>query len=569
MRKGFTVWLTGLSGAGKSTIAQLLKSELEARNHDVELLDGDEVRKNLSSELGFSRKDRNANVRRIGWVAAMATRHGAAVIVAAISPYRELRAEVRSQVGSFVEIYVKCPLNILKHRDPKGLYGKAMTGDVKNFTGVSDPYEEPVNPDFIIDTSSESAIESTRRLIDVLSALGYTGAVQSPTSQIGFHGGRLIKREVKDDPTTELRLQAESLPSIQLSRRQVSDLELMAVGALSPLQGFMNSADYKGVLHDMRLANGIAWPMPITLSAPIDASKPLARSNRAALRDLNGAIVGVVNVEEVFDYNKTEEANKVFLTDDEKHPGVAALYDQEDTYVGGQVEAFSQPSKFKGLDLTPSETRAEFQKRGWKTVVGFQTRNPIHRAHEYLLKVALEMSDGIFVNPLVGGTKTGDIAPDVRIECYNILLENYFPRERFFLGVLPAAMRYAGPREAVFHALLRKNYGCTHFIVGRDHAGVGDYYGPYDAQRIFEFFDPAELGILPISFENTFFCRICSGIASSRTCPHPSTDHLLLSGTQVRERLSTGDPLPIEFTRPEVAEKLREYYKVSPIQART
>ena len=216
MRKGFTVWLTGLSGAGKSTIAQLLKSELEARNHDVELLDGDEVRKNLSSELGFSRKDRNANVRRIGWVAAMATRHGAAVIVAAISPYRELRAEVRSQVGSFVEIYVKCPLNILKHRDPKGLYGKAMTGDVKNFTGVSDPYEEPVNPDFIIDTSSESAIESTRRLIDVLSALGYTGAVQSPTSQIGFHGGRLIKREVKDDPTTELRLQAESLPSIQL-----------------------------------------------------------------------------------------------------------------------------------------------------------------------------------------------------------------------------------------------------------------------------------------------------------------------------------------------------------------
>jgi sulfate adenylyltransferase/3'-phosphoadenosine 5'-phosphosulfate synthase len=559
--KGFTVWLTGLSGAGKSTIAQLLEVELKARGHAVEMLDGDEIRKNLSSGLGFSRADRDANIRRIGWVAAMATRHGAAVIAAAISPYREVRAEVRQQVGPFVEVYVKCPLDVLTRRDPKGLYEKAIAGHIENFTGISDPYEEPLDPEVVIETSSESPAESARRLVEALAKLGYISGGASPASRTPAHGGALIERIVDSEAAAELQARAESLPSIPLSPRQLSEMRLMGVGALSPLGGFMRRADYHSVLEDMRLASGLAWPMPITLSAPSNSAASLARFDKAALRDHRGRLVGVLNVEDVFEYNKTEEARKVFLTEDEQHPGVAALYEQEDIYVGGQVDVFAHPIEFHGVHLTPVESRAEFQRREWKTVVGFQTRNPIHRAHEYLLKVALEISDGLFVNPLVGATKSDDIPPDVRMKCYNVLLDRYFPRERFVLGVLPAAMRYAGPREAIFHALLRKNYGCTHFIVGRDHAGVGDYYGPYDAQRIFDHFEPGELGIVPISFENTFFCRICGGFASSRTCPHPSEDHLVLSGTRVRENLAAGDPLPAEFTRREVAEVLSEHYR--------
>ncbi|MCY3937783.1 MAG: sulfate adenylyltransferase [Chloroflexi bacterium] len=563
MKNGFTVWLTGLSGAGKSTIAALLAEELKARNHAVEMLDGDEVRKNLSAGLGFSREDRDANVRRIGWVAAMATRHGAAVIVAAISPYREVREEVRRQIGSFVEVYVKCPLDVLKRRDPKGLYKKAVAGEIRNFTGISDPYEEPSRPEIVIETSLESPAESARKLVDALANLGLIYDRDAPTLQTPAHGGRLIERSVGPEAADELRARAGSLPSIRLSQRQLSDLYLMGVGALSPLRGFMNRADYYGVIENMRLASGLVWPMPVTLSIPGKAMVDLARSQRAALRDDEDRLVGILNVEDIFEYDKETEARNVFRTDDWRHPGVAALYEQDDVYVGGEVEAIGPLADFGGLDLTPAESRAEFRRRGWKTVVGFQTRNPIHRAHEYLLKVALELNDGLFVNPLIGPTKSDDIPAEVRMQCYEALLGEYFPPERIVLGVLPAAMRYAGPREAVFHALIRKNYGCTHFIVGRDHAGVGDYYGPYDAQRIFESFDPDELGIVPIPFENAVFCKTCEGIASFKTCPHPSEHHLALSGTKVRQMLSSGQSLPAEFTRPGVADVLREHYNES------
>ena len=533
------------------------------------MLDGDEVRKNLSSGLGFSRADRDANVNRIGWVAAMATRHGAAVIAAAISPYRDVRAEVRREIGSFVEVYVKCPLDVLTRRDPKGLYRKAIDGEIKNFTGISDPYEEPLDPDIVIETSLESPAESTRGLVDALARLGYLSGGDSPSSQAPAHGGALIERNVDPEAAAELRAQSESLPSIRLSPRELSDLHLMGVGALSPLGGFMSKTDYYGVLEDMRLANGLAWPMPITLSAPRDLTRSLARSEKAALRDQEGTVVGIMSVEDVYEYDKKAEAEKVFLTADGNHPGVATLYGQDDVNVGGRVDVVAPPTDFRATHLTPAASRAEFQRRGWKTVVGFQTRNPIHRAHEYLLKVAVEISDGLFVNPLVGATKSDDIPAEVRMQCYQVLLENYFPRERYVLGVLPAAMRYAGPREAVFHALLRKNYGCTHFIVGRDHAGVGDYYGPYDAHRIFDRFEPGELGIAPIAFENTFFCRTCGGIASSKTCPHPVEDHLVLSGTRVRESLAAGHPLPAEFSRREVTEVLSKHFGGSGARAAT
>ena len=560
MKNGFTVWLTGLSGAGKSTIATLLGEELRRRNHAVEILDGDEVRKNLSAGLGFSREDRDANVRRIGWVAAMATRHRAAVIVAAISPYRELRDEIRRQIGSFVEVYVKCPLDVLTRRDPKGLYRKAIAGEIGNFTGISDPYEEPLNPEIVLETNAQSPAESTRKLVDALARLGLISGRDSREPAAPAHGGRLIERSVAPEAAQELRLRASPLPSIRLSQRQLSDLYLMGVGALSPLRGFMNRADYYGVLENMRLASGLVWPMPVTLSVPGKAMVDLARAERAALRDDQDRLVGILSMEDIFEYDKETEARNVYGADDWRHPGVAELYKQDGVYVGGQVEVIPPLAEFGGFHLTPAESRAEFRRRGWKTVVGFQTRNPIHRAHEYLLKVALEVCDGLFVNPLIGPTKSDDVPAEVRMECYRVLLGGYFPSERFVLGVLPAAMRYAGPREAIFHALLRKNYGCTHFIVGRDHAGVGDYYGPYDAQRIFDSFDPAELGIATIPFENAFFCKTCEGIASSKTCPHPSEHHLALSGTKVRQMLSSGQSLPAEFTRPGVADALRKHY---------
>ncbi|MCY4108050.1 MAG: adenylyl-sulfate kinase, partial [Chloroflexi bacterium] len=391
MKNGFTVWLTGLSGAGKSTIAAFLAEELQARNHAVEMLDGDEVRKNLSAGLGFSREDRDANVRRIGWVAAMATRHGAAVIVAAISPYREVREEVRRQIGSFVEVYVKCPLDVLKRRDPKGLYKKAVAGEIGNFTGISDPYEEPSRPEIVIETSLESPAESTRKLVDALTKLGLLSDRDAPPLQAPAHGGRLIERSVAPEAADELRAQAGSLPSIRLSQRQLSDLYLMGVGALSPLRGFMNRADYYGVIENMRLSSGLVWPMPVTLSIPGKSMVDLARSQRAALRDEEDRLVGILNVVDLFEYDKETEARNVYRTDDRRHPGVAALFKQDDVYVGGEVEVIPPLADFGGFDLTPAESRAEFRRRGWKTVVGFQTRNPIHRAHEQRLKVALEV----------------------------------------------------------------------------------------------------------------------------------------------------------------------------------
>jgi sulfate adenylyltransferase len=360
------------------------------------------------------------------------------------------------------------------------------------------------------------------------------------------------------DQREAARQEAKSLPRIVLSPLSVSDVELLAIGAVAPLTGFLTHADYEGVVAEMRLTSGQVWSIPITLPADREFADSIKDGQRVALQEPDGHILAIITVQEKFTYDKQREAREVFRTEEDKHPGVARLYKQGDVLLGGPVEVIALPHNrpFMEHRLTPTETRQYFAGKGWKTVVGFQTRNPVHRSHEYLQKVALEMVDGLLLHPLVGETQAEDIPADVRMASYKVLLDNYYPPDRTLLSVFPAAMRYAGPREAIFHALCRKNYGCTHFIVGRDHAGVGNYYGTYDAQRIFDNFTYAELGITPLMFEHTFYCVRCESIVSSKTCPHDKSNHLVFSGTEVRRRLRAGEPLPHEFTRPEVGQVL-------------
>ncbi len=381
----------------------------------------------------------------------------------------------------------------------------------------------------------------------------------SESYPIAPHGGTLVDLIVDDARAEALKAEVANLPKVVVSERELSDLEMLATGALSPLTGFQGAADYHAVLEDMRLANGLPWAIPVTLSLTDDEAHRLGGADAVALLPSEGAEpLAVLRISEIFKRDKPKESISVYRTDDAEHPGVAAVLAAGDNCAAGTLEVIALPSHddFLNYRLTPAETRAVFAERGWKTVVGFQTRNPIHRAHEYIQKCALEIVDGLLVHPLVGATKGDDVPADVRMQCYEALFEGYYPKDRAMVSVFPAAMRYAGPREAIWHAIARKNYGCTHFIVGRDHAGVGSYYGTYDAQQIFTEFEPGELGITTLNFEHSFWCNACEGMASPKTCPHGEETRISLSGTKVREMLRNGERPPIEFSRPEVADIL-------------
>lgn len=375
---------------------------------------------------------------------------------------------------------------------------------------------------------------------------------------IAPHGGQLVNRIATPEEKAEFLSKADFLPRVQLDARAVSDLEMIAIGGFSPLTGFMNQADYTRVVQEMRLANGVVWSIPITLSVTTEIASPLSEGNLIRLDNPNGEFIGVLHLTQKYLYDQTQEVINVYRTDDAKHPGVQVVYNQGPVNLAGDIWLLERHphSHFPAYQIDPAASRQMFQDKGWKTIVGFQTRNPIHRAHEYIQKCALETVDGLFLHPLVGATKEDDIPADVRMRCYEILLEHYYPKDRVILAINPAAMRYAGPREAIFHALVRKNYGCTHFIVGRDHAGVGDYYGTYDAQYIFDEFDPGELGIVPMKFEHAFYCTRTKQMATTKTSPSQPQERVHLSGTKVREMLRRGELPPPEFSRPEVAAEL-------------
>ena len=554
-RDGFALWFTGLSASGKTILAKSIERELIRHGiHNVQRLDGDIVRQDLTRDLGFSKEDRDENIRRITFVAELLSNNGFATMCSFISPYRNARANAHARCNNSIEIYVECPMETLVERDPKGLYKKALAGEIKGFTGVDDPYETPESPELIVHTGHETIDESTRVIVSYLEEHGL----------LSMGEGRSITKAAPADLVNRIAAHPENLPqpngpSIELSSAHLCELDAIGCGLYRSLTGFMTEAEYERVVEAMRLPDGTVWAVPVTLPVSIEVVEDIKHGMILSLCDESGVVHGLIQVKDVFLRDLEKEALAIYGTTDPAHPEVARLFAESKAVVGGDIHLLKRaPISQHPLNRDPAETRRAFADKGWRTVVAFQTRNPIHRAHKYLQKCALEMVDGLFVNPLIGETKPGDIPADVRMKCYEEALDGYYPSDRTLLGAFPIPMRYAGPREAIHHAICRRNYGCTYIIIGRDHAGVSDYYGTYDAQGIFDRFAPSELGITPLKYEHAFYCKTCGQMGSAKTCPHGKEDHVFLSGTKVREMLTDGTPIPEEFTRSEIADILRE-----------
>ncbi|MDX9739975.1 MAG: sulfate adenylyltransferase [Gammaproteobacteria bacterium] len=379
------------------------------------------------------------------------------------------------------------------------------------------------------------------------------------------HGSPVLKPLLLEGAAlTAERERAKSLPRVQISSREAGDLVMLGIGGFTPLDGFMGHADWKGVCSDYMLESGVFWPIPITLSTDEHLADGIGIGSDIALVGPDGDIMATMTVREKYRIDKAEECRAIFRTDDPAHPGVKMVMEQGDVNLAGPVRVLSEgdfAERFPGVYMTPAQTRALFEEKGWSTIAAFQTRNPMHRSHEYLVKIAIEICDGVLVHSLLGNLKPGDIPAEVRAEAIDVLVKNYFVDNTVVQAGYPLDMRYAGPREALLHALFRQNYGCSHLIVGRDHAGVGEYYGPFDAQHIFDEIPAGALETKPLKIDWTFWCYRCNGMASMRTCPHAGgNDRLLLSGTKLRKALSENGEVPAEFSRPEVLEVLRRYY---------
>ena len=558
--RGFTVWFTGLSGAGKTTLAELLGERLKLRGLTVQNLDGDVVRQDLTADLGFSREDRDKNIARVTFVADMLTRNGVACLTSFISPYREARDKARHKIGAFVEVFTECPLEVCIERDAKGLYAKALAGKIPAFTGVSDPYEAPLNPEITVRTDLQSPEQCVLAIIESLENLGYL----SPGGLIAPHGGRLVNRMLSSRDRG--RLEGLVARDIELDYQTAKEVENLAAGLYSPLEGFLGQADYESVLSRGRLIGGAPWTIPLLLHLPsTSGGKP--ESGEVLGLKYGGNRIGVVHVTEVYPINCDEYAARILGTTSTSHPGVARLAGESEWVLAGPVSLFEVlPTPFPAHRRTPAETRRLFAERGWKTVVAFQTRNAPHLGHEYLQKTALSLTDGLYVNPVIGRKKAGDFEDSAIIASCEALVENYFPAGRTVLGILEYEMKYAGPREAVHHAIMRKNLGCSHLIVGRDHAGVGTFYGPYEAQEIFDQYP--DLGIRPVKFGAFYYCTKCGTVTNDRVCPHGAEDRVNFSGTAVRTELlamehsevaatAAGGPAGPAPVRPEVLDAIR------------
>ena len=395
-----------------------------------------------------------------------------------------------------------------------------------------------------------------------------TTANQQPSKLVPPHGSSELKPLLlKGDARNQALKLASSLPTITLSSRERGDLIMLGIGGFTPLNGFMNQADWQGVVDDMRLKSGdnagLFWPIPITLSAPKVTADSLNQGDKVALVAKDGEIMGILTVEETYTIDKAHECQQVFTTTDSEHPGVQQVLNQGEVNIAGSVEVLSEgefPTLYPEIYKTPAETREILDAKGWKTVAAFQTRNPMHRSHEYLAKIAIEICDGVLIHSLLGALKPGDIPAEVRQEAIKTLIDNYFRQDTVIQAGYPLDMRYAGPREALLHAVFRQNYGCSHLIVGRDHAGVGDYYGAFDAQTIFEYVGKDDLITQPLKIGWTFWCNACNAMASDKTCPHEASEHVKVSGTKLRKALSEDENVPENFSRPEVLEILRNYY---------